>query len=115
MTLPPRHMVRGEEPLDRVGLPVGVDHADVRVSSGRSIKPRKDSLEMREQDAIHAAVADDEDGLAGALAREALDRAQCACDDLVERLPTRPRDEAIVVPVRHTHGLIEGLAGALAD
>ena len=95
-----RHMVRREEPLDGVHLPVGVHDADVRVPSGASIELGKDPEEVRQQDAVHAAVADDEDGLSGALAGEAIDHAERPREDLIERLSARPRDETVVVPVR---------------
>src|SRR6266571_9299611 len=60
-------------------------------------------------------MADDEDRLAWALAREPIDRAERAREDLIERLPTRPRNEAVVVPVRQTARLIECLSGPVTD
>src|SRR4051812_38212233 len=68
-----RHVICREESLHGVGFPVGVDDADVRVSSGTAIELRQYPKEVRQQDAIHAPVADDQNGLARALADEAVD------------------------------------------
>src|SRR5207249_1461338 len=110
-----RHVVAGEESLDDVGLSVGVHDADVRVPAGASVELRKDPEKMREHDPIHTAVADDEDRLAWALARQPIDRAKRARQDLIERLATRPGEEAVVAPVRETASLVERRPGAVAD
>src|SRR5258706_4631742 len=108
------YVIRREETLDGVRVSIGMDDADVRVSAGASIELGKDSEKMRQEDAIHAAVADDEDGLAGALARETIDRTQRARQGLIERLPTWPRDETVVVPVCEAARLVEGLPRSVA-
>src|SRR2546430_17718913 len=102
-------MVGCEQPLDRVFRPIRVDDADVRVPSGSSVELGKDSEEVRQHDAVHATVADDEDGLAWALAGEAIDRAEGAREDLIERLAARPNNETVVAPVRQAARLIERL------
>src|SRR5438128_1558199 len=53
--------------------------------------------------------------LPGALARQPLDRAKRARQDLIERLAARPGDEAVVAPVRETASLVERRPGAVAD
>ena len=108
-------MVRGKEPLDGVLVPVGMDHADVRVPAWCAVELRKYPEKMREQDAVHAAVADDEDRLARTLACETRDGAQRAPQDLIEGLPTGPRDEPVLIPSGESSGFVEILAGALAD
>src|SRR5437899_898821 len=90
-------------------------HADVRVRCGRPIELRKDPQEMRQEDAIHAAMPYHEDRFAGALAREPLDDAEHPGDDLFKRLASRPLDETIVGPVRQPADLVERLARAVAD
>src|SRR5438477_8428941 len=107
-------MINREEALDLVGLSVGVDDTDVRVPTGGPVELGKDPEEMRQQYAVHTAVAHDEDGLARAFADEAIDRAKRARQDLIERLATRPRDKTIVVPVRQAARLIERLSGSIA-
>src|SRR5256885_17020728 len=99
-------MVRREQPLDRVFLPIGVDDADVRVPTGSSVELGQDPEEMRQHDAVHAAVAHDEDGFAWAFAGEAIDRAEGAREDLIERLAAWPNDETVVAPVRQAACLI---------
>jgi len=108
-------MVRCEEPLDGVFLSVGVDHADVRVPAWGSVELRKRPEEMRQEDPVHAAVTDDQDRLAWALARQAFDRAERPRKNLLERFTAGPRDEAVVVPARQALGLVEGLAGPVTD
>src|SRR6266511_5200275 len=108
-------MISGEEPLDPMRLAVGVHDADVRVSTGGSVELRKFSQEVRQKNPVHPAVAHHEDRLAGALAGQSLDRAEGARQNLVERLPAGPRNEAVVIPPGHTGCLVEVLAGALAD
>src|SRR5438093_11443353 len=95
-----RHVVRCEEPLDGVFLSVGVDHADIRVPARAPVELRKDPEKVRQKNAVHAAVADDEDRLARALAGEAIDGAERPREDFIERLPTRPRDKTVVAPAR---------------
>src|SRR5438552_1464806 len=87
----------------------------VELRVGHDLELRQDPQEVRQQDAVHPAVAHDEDRLAGALAHQPLDDAKDTGDDPVERFASRPRDEAIVGPVRQPADLVEGLAGALAD
>src|SRR5438552_2181980 len=60
-------------------------------------------------------MADDEDRLARALSCEAVDRAERARQDLIERLAAWPGDETVVAPVRETAGLVERRPGAVAD
>src|SRR5436190_5322892 len=108
-------MVRREKPLNGVFLSIGVDHADIRVPARAPVELRKDPEEVREEDPVHAAVADDEDRLARALAGKAIDGAERAREDLIERLPTRPRDKTVVVPARQAARLIERLSGPVAD
>src|SRR5438128_11401272 len=60
-------------------------------------------------------MADDEDRFARALSCEAVDRAERAREDLIERLPTRPRHKTVVAPVRQTARLVERRPGAAAD
>src|SRR5438128_622865 len=60
-------------------------------------------------------MADDEDRFARALSCEAVDRAERAREDLIERLPTRPRHKTVVAPVRQTARLVERRPGAVAD
>src|SRR5688500_12388225 len=104
-----RYVVRGEETLDGVRCAVGMHNADARVPRRATVELREQPEEVRQEDAIHSPVADDKDRLAWILAREALDRAEGAREDLIERLTTRPCDEAVVVPVRQASRLIECL------
>src|SRR5438552_19047155 len=60
-------------------------------------------------------MADDENGLAWALAREPLDRAERSRQDLIERLAAGPGVETVVAPVRQTARLVERRPGAIAD
>src|SRR5438067_7622830 len=94
------HVVRCEQPLDGVRFSVGVNDADVRVPTGGPVELGKDPEEIRQQDAVHAPVADDEDRLARAFPDEAIDRAERARQDLIERLAARPNNETVVAPVR---------------
>src|SRR2546428_190119 len=113
-TTKPRNMIRCEKALDGVILSVGVDHADIRVPARGPVEIRKDPEEMRQEDPVHAAVADDEDRLARALAGEAIDGAERPREDFIERLPTRPRDKTVVAPARQAARLIERLSGPVA-
>src|SRR6266851_2418073 len=90
-------------------------HADIRVLAWGSVELRKYPEEVRQQNAVHPAMADDEDRLARGLAREAIDRAEGAREYLLERLPARPRDEAVLAPPGQRGGLVKVLAGALPD
>src|SRR6266566_1441470 len=60
-------------------------------------------------------MADDEDRLARALSCEAVNRAERAREDLIERLAAGPGDETVVAPVRETAGFVERRPGAVAD
>src|SRR5712692_10022819 len=105
----------GEQSLDAVRLPVGHDDAHVRVRRGAAVQLRQDTEEVAHEDPRDAAVANDQHGLPGVPRRDAIDRAQRALDDLVERLAAGPGDEAVIAPVRQTAYLIERCTGAVAD
>src|SRR5205823_9974837 len=108
-------MIGGEEPLHLVRFPVGDDDADARVRSRAALEPREDAEEMRQEDPVHAAVADDEDRPAGVLAGELVDRGERSREDLVEGFAARPRDEAVLLPLGETGDLVERLSGPVTD
>src|SRR2546428_514166 len=98
-------------------MPLSVRHddADVRVGRRTPVELGQDAEEVRDEDAVDAAVADDEDRLPGALACEPANHAEHACEHVFERLAPWPGDEAVVGPVRQAARLVERRSGAIPD